>query len=146
MFYEKLEDKKLRCRLCPYFCKISPGKRGICGVRENREGILYSLVYGKAISSGIDPIEKKPLYHFYPGSNAFSVATVVCNFRCLNCQNHSISQLPGERREIPGEELSPQSIVFEAKRYKCEIIAYTYTEPTVFFEYAFKNFFLICLL
>lgn len=139
MFYEKLEEEKVRCKLCAHSCQISSGKRGICRVRENREGILYSLVYGKAISSAIDPIEKKPLYHFYPGSDAFSVATVGCNFRCLNCQNNSISQLPGEIREIPGEELSPQSIVFEAKRYKCEIIAYTYTEPTVFFEYAYDT-------
>ncbi len=139
MFYKKLQNKRVECKLCAHSCQISNGKRGVCRVRENREGVLHSLVYGKAISSSIDPIEKKPLYHFYPGSDAFSVATVGCNFRCLNCQNHSISQLPGERREIPGEELSPQSIVFEAKRYKCEIIAYTYTEPTIFFEYAYDT-------
>ncbi|TEU02781.1 AmmeMemoRadiSam system radical SAM enzyme [Candidatus Aerophobetes bacterium] len=139
MFYKKLENKRVECKLCAHSCQISNDRRGVCRVRENREGVLYSLVYGKAISSSIDPIEKKPLYHFYPGSNAFSVATVGCNFRCLNCQNHSISQLPGERREIPGEELSPQSIVFEAKRYDCEIIAYTYTEPTIFFEYAYDT-------
>jgi len=139
MFYKKIENKRVECKLCAHFCQISSGRRGICRVRENREGILYSLVYGKVISSAIDPIEKKPLYHFYPGSNAFSVATVGCNFHCLNCQNNSISQLPGEGREITGEELSPQSIVFEAKRYKCEIIAYTYTEPTVFFEYAYDT-------
>ncbi|TKJ45911.1 AmmeMemoRadiSam system radical SAM enzyme [Candidatus Aerophobetes bacterium Ae_b3a] len=139
MFYKKLENKRVECKLCAHSCQISSGRRGICRVRENREGVLYSLVYGKAISSSIDPIEKKPLYHFYPGSNAFSVATVGCNFRCLNCQNHSISQLPGERREMPGEELSPQAIVFQAKRYDCEIIAYTYTEPTIFFEYAYDT-------
>lgn len=139
MFYKKLENKRVECKLCAHSCQISNDRRGVCRVRENREGVLYSLVYGKAISSSIDPIEKKPLYHFYPGSNAFSVATVGCNFRCLNCQNHSISQLAGERREIPGEELSPQSIVFEAKRYDCEIIAYTYTEPTIFFEYAYDT-------
>jgi len=139
MFYKKLENKRVECKLCAHSCQISNDRRGVCRVRENREGVLYSLVYGKAISSSIDPIEKKPLYHFYPGSNAFSVATVGCNFRCLNCQNHSISQLSGERREIPGEELSPQSIVFEAKRYDCEIIAYTYTEPTIFFEYAYDT-------
>lgn len=139
MFYKKLQNKRVECKLCAHSCQISNHRRGVCRVRENREGVLYSLVYGKAISSSIDPIEKKPLYHFYPGSDAFSVATVGCNFRCLNCQNHSISQLPGERREIPGEELSPQSIVFEAKRYKCEIIAYTYTEPTIFFEYAYDT-------
>ncbi len=139
MFYEKLEGEKVRCGLCPHLCQISNGKRGICGIRENREGILYSLVYGKAISSAVDPIEKKPLFHFYPGSTAFSIATVGCSFRCLNCQNSSISQLPRERREIRGEELSPQSVVFEAKRYNCEIIAYTYTEPTIFFEYAYDT-------
>ena len=139
MFCKKLENERVECKLCAHFCQISNGKRGICKVRENREGILYSLVYGKAISSALDPIEKKPLYHFYPGSNTFSLATVGCNFRCLNCQNNSISQLPGERREITGEELSPQSIIFEAKRYNCGIIAYTYTEPTVFFEYAYDT-------
>ncbi len=136
MFYKKIENKKVECKLCAHFCQISNDRRGICKVRENREGILYSLVYGKAISSAIDPIEKKPLYHFYPGSNAFSLATVGCNFRCLNCQNNSISQLPEGGREITGEELSPQSIVVEARRYKCGTIAYTYTEPTIFFEYA----------
>ncbi len=139
MFYERLEDKKLRCRLCPHFCRISPGKRGICGVRENREGILYSLVYGKAISSGIDPIEKKPFYHFYPGSAAFSIATAGCNFRCLHCQNSSISQLPREWGEIEGEELSPESIILQAKRNNCQSISYTYTEPTIFFEYAYTT-------
>jgi len=139
MFYKKLEEEKVRCNLCPHFCQIANGKRGICRVRENRKGILYSLVYGKVVSSAIDPIEKKPLYHFYPGSNAFSLATAGCNFRCLNCQNNSISQLPRERKEIPGEELSPQSIVLQAKRYNCPIIAYTYTEPTIFFEYAYDT-------
>jgi len=139
MFYKKLEEEKVRCNLCPHFCQIANGKRGICRVRENREGILYSLVYEKVVSSAIDPIEKKPLYHFYPGSNAFSLATAGCNFRCLNCQNNSISQLPRERKEIPGEELSPQSIVLQAKRYNCPIIAYTYTEPTIFFEYAYDT-------
>lgn len=139
MFYEKLEEKKVRCNLCPHFCQIANGKRGICRVRENREGILYSLVYGKVISSAIDPIEKKPLYHFYPGSDAFSLATAGCNFRCLNCQNSSISQLPRGWKEIPGQKLSPESIVLEAKRYNCSIIAYTYTEPTIFFEYAYNT-------
>ncbi len=138
-FYNKLENKRVECKLCAHFCQISNGRRGICKARENKEGILYSLVYGKVISSAVDPIEKKPLYHFHPGSNAFSLATVGCNFRCLNCQNSSISQLPGGERGIPGKELSPRSIVFEAKRYDCEIIAYTYTEPTIFFEYAYDT-------
>ena len=137
MFYEKLQDRKVRCTLCPHFCQIASGKRGICRVRENRDGTLYSLVYGKVVSSAIDPIEKKPLYHFYPGSDAYSVATVGCNFRCLNCQNNSISQLPREQKKLPGEELSPQLLVSKAKKYRCKIIAYTYTEPTIFFEYAY---------
>jgi len=105
-------------------------------VRENRDGMLYSLVYGKAISLAIDPIEKKPLYHFYPGSDALSLATVGCNFRCLNCQNYQISQLP-ERGEIMGEEISPEEVVSQAKLKNCRVIAYTYTEPTIFFEYAY---------
>jgi pyruvate formate lyase activating enzyme len=139
MFYEKLEDGKVICQLCPHYCLIGEGKRGICGVRENREGKLYSLVYGKVVSSAIDPIEKKPLYHFYPGSNAFSLATVGCNLRCVNCQNYSISQLPRERGEIEGKDYTPESIVSQAKRSGCKSIAYTYTEPTIFFEFAYDT-------
>jgi len=139
MFYEPLEDGKVICQLCPHYCRIGGGKRGICGVRENREGKLYSLVYGKVVSSAIDPIEKKPLYHFYPGSDAFSLATVGCNLRCLNCQNYSISQLPRERGEIEGKDYTPESIVSQAKRSGCKSIAYTYTEPTIFFEFAYDT-------
>jgi len=139
MFYEKLEDGKVICQLCPHYCLIGEGKRGICGVRENQEGKLYSLVYGKVVSSAIDPIEKKPLYHFYPGSDAFSLATVGCNLRCMNCQNYSISQLPRERGEIEGKDYTPESIVSQAKRSGCKSIAYTYTEPTIFFEFAYDT-------
>jgi len=139
MFYEKLEDGKVICQLCPHYCRIENGKRGICGVRENQDGKLYSLVYGKVVSSAIDPIEKKPLYHFYPGSDAFSLATVGCNLRCLNCQNYSISQLPRERGEIEGRDYTPESIVSQAKRLGCKSIAYTYTEPTIFFELAYDT-------
>lgn len=139
MFYEKLGDGKVICQLCPHYCRIGRGKRGICGVRENREGKLYSLVYGKVVSSAIDPIEKKPLYHFYPGSDAFSLATVGCNLRCVNCQNYSISQLPRERGEIAGKDYTPESIVSQAKRSGCKSIAYTYTEPTIFFEFAYDT-------
>lgn len=139
MFYEKLEDGKVICQLCPHYCLIGEGKRGICGVRENRQGKLYSLVYGKVVSLAIDPIEKKPLYHFYPGSDAFSLATVGCNMRCLNCQNYSISQLPRERGEIEGKDYTPESIVSQAKRSGCKSIAYTYTEPTIFFELAYDT-------
>ncbi len=139
MFYEKLEDGRVICQLCPHYCRIENGKRGICGVRENRQGKLYSLVYGKVVSLAIDPIEKKPLYHFYPGSDAFSLATVGCNMRCLNCQNYSISQLPRERGEIEGKDYTPESIVSQAKRSGCKSIAYTYTEPTIFFELAYDT-------
>ena len=139
MFYEELEDGKVICQLCPHYCRIEDGKRGICGVRENQEGKLYSLVYGKVVSLAIDPIEKKPLYHFYPSSDAFSLATVGCNLRCVNCQNYSISQLPRKRGEIEGRDYTPESIVSQAKRSGCKSIAYTYTEPTIFFEFAYDT-------
>jgi pyruvate formate lyase activating enzyme len=139
MFYEKLEDHAVKCGLCPHRCVIQEGRRGICGVRENRGGILYSLVYGRAISSAIDPIEKKPLFHFYPGSDAYSIATVGCNLRCKNCQNYQISQMPKEIGQIEGMEISPEKIVEEANSAGCKSIAYTYTEPTIWFEYAFDT-------
>jgi pyruvate formate lyase activating enzyme len=135
--YEKLRDGRVRCGLCAHRCLIGDGCRGICAVRENRGGTLYSLVYGRLISHAVDPIEKKPLFHFLPGTCAYSVATVGCNFTCKNCQNYTISQAPRESRgAIPGEEVSPSEIVARAKETGCPTIAYTYTEPTVFFEYA----------
>ena len=137
MFYEKLDNNLVNCNLCRHRCrKIADFKRGICGVRENRDGTLYSLVYGKAVARSVDPIEKKPLFNFLPGSSAYSVATVGCNFRCDNCQNYDISQLPKVRGTIVGEEVSPEEIVLAAKLSNCDSIAYTYTEPTIFFEYA----------
>jgi len=138
MFFEKLENKKVRCYLCRHRCVIEDGKKGICRVRENHDGILYSLVYKKLISDNVDPIEKKPLYHFFPGSTAFSVATAGCNFRCLNCQNYEISQLPKDHELIVGRDVAPEKIVDDALRYQCKSIAYTYTEPTIFFEYAYE--------
>jgi pyruvate formate lyase activating enzyme len=135
-FYEKLEGKKVRCHLCAHECLIGDGRRGICGVRENRGGVLFSLVYGKLISEAVDPIEKKPLFHFFPGTKTFSIATVGCNFTCLHCQNYSISQLPGDGREIVGEMVSPERVVALARQTGCRSIAYTYTEPTIFLEYA----------
>ncbi|MBI4823671.1 MAG: AmmeMemoRadiSam system radical SAM enzyme [Nitrospirae bacterium] len=139
MFYERLEDGKVRCFLCGHGCTIKPGKRGICHVRENIDGTLYSLVYGKVISMNIDPIEKKPLFHFLPGSSSFSIATVGCNFRCEHCQNYEISQYPRENPDvpIPGKDMTPEEVVELAQRYKCESISYTYTEPTIFFEFAY---------
>lgn len=137
LFYEKLERNMVHCYLCSHHCRISQGKRGICSVRENINGTLYSIVYGKLIASAVDPIEKKPLFHFLPGSSAYSIATVGCNFSCLNCQNYDISQMPKPNKPIYSEEVAPEEVVEAAKHYKCESIAYTYTEPTIFFEYAY---------
>jgi len=139
MLYQKLDDGAVRCALCAHRCRIAPGKAGICAVRENREGMLYSQVYGRSISAAVDPIEKKPLYHFYPGARAFSIATVGCNFSCAFCQNADISQAPREGRawETWARDLPPEQVVHAARRERCTTIAYTYTEPTVFFEYAY---------
>jgi len=137
MFYKPLNGK-VRCSLCHQWCIIDVGQRGLCGVRENRQGKLYSLVYGKAVAVSVDPIEKKPFFHFYPGTSAYSIATVGCNFRCLHCQNADISQIETNTTEdIPGYELLPSQVVRNAKNSGCKSIAYTYTEPTIFFEYAF---------
>ena len=135
-FYQSLDDGKVRCALCRRRCLISPGKRGICGVRENRGGKLYSLVYGQLIVQHIDPIEKKPLFHFLPGSLAYSIATVGCNFRCLHCQNYDISQYPRFHQSIIGEKTTPREVVEKARAAQCQSISYTYTEPTVFMEFA----------
>lgn len=135
LLYEKLEDSVVRCHLCAHRCRIAEGKKGVCHVRENRAGTLYSLVYGRLISQAIDPIEKKPLFHFYPGSVSLSIATVGCNFRCLFCQNADISQMPRDRDRIEGHMVAPEAVAAAAQRYQCPSISYTYTEPTVFFEY-----------
>jgi pyruvate formate lyase activating enzyme len=139
MLYEQLPDRRVRCNLCAHHCLIADRKKGICQVRENRDGTLYTLVYGRTISQNIDPIEKKPLFHFYPGSTAYSIATPGCNFRCAWCQNWEISQMPKEQHLIAGYEATPEEIVAEAQRCGCHSIAYTYTEPTIFFEYAYDT-------
>lgn len=136
MFFRRLKDKRVRCDLCAHRCVIEDGQKGVCKVRTNQGGDLYSLVYGKAVATHVDPIEKKPLFHFYPGSTSFSIATVGCNFRCTHCQNADISILATERHGIVGQELTPEEIVTIAEKSGCQSIAYTYTEPTVFFEYA----------
>lgn len=138
LLYKKLKGDRVHCALCAHRCVIESGKRGICAVRENRDGTLYTLVYGKVVASHVDPIEKKPLFHFLPGTKSFSVATAGCNFRCEHCQNYEISQLPRERPDlvIPGREMSPEDVVEAAVRSGSESIAYTYTEPTIFFEFA----------
>ncbi|MCI2426444.1 AmmeMemoRadiSam system radical SAM enzyme [Candidatus Acetothermia bacterium] len=140
MLYEKAGKGRVRCLLCAHHCIIKEGERGICAVRENRHGTLYSLVFGKAVTLNIDPIEKKPFFHFLPASFAYSVATVGCNFTCLNCQNHYISQYPREYEgRIIGIDISPLEIVAETKARGCKTIAYTYSEPTIFFEYAYET-------
>jgi len=132
MFYEPLENKVVRCTLCPRYCVIPPGKRGFCRCRENIDGKLYAINYGKVCSAAVDPIEKKPLYHFYPGSLAFSIATAGCNFRCKHCQNWEVSQAAPD--EVLYNTLYPEDIVRMTLEYRCEGISYTYTEPTVFYE------------
>jgi len=140
MLYEKLSEGKVKCNLCNHRCTIKDGNYGICGVRQNVDGALFTLVYDRIISSHIDPIEKKPLFQFYPGSTAYSIATVGCNFTCRHCQNSDISQLPREKKGyIVGEKMGPEEIVREAHSSGCKSIAYTYTEPTIFFELAYET-------
>jgi pyruvate formate lyase activating enzyme len=126
------------CRLCAHRCRIGAGKAGVCGVRVNDGGTLRALTYGRAVAVNVDPIEKKPLYHFLPSTETFSVAAAGCNFRCDFCQNSSISQVSELRGGVDryGDVLMPEEIVRQARRYKCESVSFTYTEPTVFFEYA----------
>ena len=139
MFFQKLEKNTVHCHLCSHHCKILNHKRGVCGVRKNIDGTLYSLVYGKLIAQAIDPIEKKPLFHFLPESKTYSIATVGCNLRCLNCQNYDISQSPKPDKGILGKDMVPQKVVEMAKYYNCRSIAYTYSEPTIFFEFAYDT-------
>jgi pyruvate formate lyase activating enzyme len=140
MLWSPGEDGKVECCLCAHRCVIPPGKQGICGVRENREGSLRTLVYGEVVAVHVDPIEKKPLYHFFPGSKALSVATAGCNFRCGFCQNWQISQAPRRKGGgLAGEPFAPEDIVGAAIDQGCRSISYTYTEPTIFFEYAFDT-------
>jgi pyruvate formate lyase activating enzyme len=137
MLYDKLPDGKVLCYLCAHRCRIAEGRVGVCNVRENRDGGLYSAVYGQVIARHVDPIEKKPLLHFRPGSKAYSIATPGCNFRCQWCQNADISQMPRERGHILGSHTDPRQIVAAAQQNRCASIAYTYTEPTIFFEYTY---------
>lgn len=132
------EKDSIVCELCAHGCVIKEGKRGICGVRQNKGGILYSLVYGQLVAEHIDPIEKKPLFHFLPGSYSYSIATVGCNFHCRHCQNSSISQaFHMSEEEMAGVKRSPEHVVRAAVSSGCHSISYTYVEPTVFFEFAY---------
>ncbi len=137
LFYEKREGSAVQCRICPRNCLIAQEARGFCGVRENRGGILYSLVYAKPVSLHVDPMEKKPLFHFLPGTTAFSIATAGCNLRCKFCQNWEISQARPEETEYTC--LEPAELIKKVKESGAPAIAYTYTEPTVFYEYMLET-------
>ncbi len=134
-YFKPLKDKKIRCTLCPRYCVVEEGKRGYCEVRENREGIYYSLVYGNPCAVHVDPIEKKPFFHVLPNSSAFSLATAGCNFDCKFCQNWEISQARPE--ETFNYELPPEKVIKLAKQFGCSSIASTYVEPTIFYEYMY---------
>ncbi|MGQ9683261.1 MAG: AmmeMemoRadiSam system radical SAM enzyme [Anaerolineae bacterium] len=136
ILWEPLADGRVHCFLCAQECRISPGRTGVCGVRENRGGTLFTLVYGEVVAANVDPIEKKPLYHYLPGTQAFSIATAGCNMRCRFCQNADISQASkGKTETVHGQVLAPARVVELAREYGCASIAYTYTEPTIFMEY-----------
>jgi pyruvate formate lyase activating enzyme len=139
LLYERLADEKVHCFLCAHQCRIVDTRFGLCGVRKNEGGRLYSYVYGEIIAAHVDPIEKKPLYHFLPGSRAYSIATIGCNFRCGFCQNWQISQASTREGDSNTYELKPEEVVREAKKNGCQSISYTYTEPTIFFEYAYDT-------
>jgi pyruvate formate lyase activating enzyme len=139
LLYEKLEKDFVHCYLCSHQCRIAQGKFGLCGVRQNIGGTLYTYAYAEVAAAHIDPIEKKPLYHFFPGSASFSIAARGCNFRCGFCQNWEISQSDFRDDPVGQDELLPEEIVGLAIKNKCKSISYTYTEPTIFFEYALET-------
>lgn len=132
-YYDRLEDESVRCRVCPRTCVIPPGERGMCEVRENREGKLYLTTYGRTVSSSIDPIEKKPLFHVAPGADVLSIAAKGCNLRCDFCQNYRIAI---EHEGVHESERHPETLVDRVTAEDIDGLAYTYTEPTIFLEYA----------
>lgn len=135
MLYDKLEGNKVHCNVCGHRCIISNGKRGFCRVRENKNGILYTLIYNTVSSEAVDPIEKKPLFHFYPGTLAYSLGTIGCNFRCKHCQNWTISQI--ELDKAYTVEITPEEAVQRALAVGAKTIAWTYNEPTIWYEYTY---------
>ena len=140
LLYAAQDGGRVVCSLCAHRCVISPGKFGVCSVRENRDGKLYTHVYGEVCAAHVDPIEKKPFYHYRPGTTSLSIATVGCNFKCGFCQNWQISQAARKDRSAwRGQKLAPAEIVREAVDRGCASISYTYTEPTIFFEYAYDT-------
>src|SRR5208282_4045712 len=132
-FYEKQPNKKIKCKLCPRECTVGDRERGYCGVRENRGGTYYTLVHSRVCAAHIDPIEKKPLFHYLPGTLALSLATAGCNVNCKFCQNWDISQVRPE--QVPADYAPPKVVAELAKQHGCPSIAYTYSEPVVFSEY-----------
>ncbi len=134
--WEAASGRRVRCRLCAHRCLIADGGHGTCRVRENRGGVLYTLVYDRVVARHPNPVELKPFYHFHPGTSQYSIATVGCNFTCRWCQNADISQMPRDEERIAGVEVSPGELVATAKRAGCHAMSYTFTEPTVFFELA----------
>ena len=134
-FWKKIDGEKVQCNLCSHHCKIKNQNVGVCGVRENQNGELFSLIYGSVSSVATDPIEKKPLYHFHPGTNAFSLGTVGCNFQCLHCQNSSISTADPSFPYL--REMTPDDVVKQAKQYNCMGVAWTYNEPTIWHEFSY---------
>jgi pyruvate formate lyase activating enzyme len=136
-YYQKLPDREIQCKLCPRTCRLGDKERGYCGVRENQGGTYYTLIYGKACCCNVDPIEKKPFFHFLPGTNALSIATAGCNLNCKFCQNWQISQVRPE--QVGNIDLFPDDVVERAKAESCPSIAYTYTEPVIFFEYMYDT-------
>lgn len=137
--YEQLDGRKVKCATCAWRCIIKDGKRGYCGVRENRNGKLFAINYGLVSSANVDPIEKKPLFHFYPGTSVFSLGTVGCNFRCLQCQNYTISQVSIDDSTRELVEYTPEQAIEMAKDYGCRGIAWTYNEPAIWFEYTYDS-------
>jgi len=139
LLWNSFEGKRVHCHLCAHECRIAEAGYGICGVRQNVDGALCTKVYGQVIAAHVDPIEKKPLYHFLPGSTSYSIATVGCNFKCGFCQNWQISQASIRDGAASEHLVRPEQIVEQAKESRCTSISYTYTEPTIFFEYAYDT-------
>jgi len=135
--FEKLEKRKVKCHVCAHECTIADGKRGICGVRENRGGTLFTLIYNTVSSEAVDPIEKKPLYHFLPGTLSYSQGTIGCNFRCSHCQNWTIYQVELEQADIM--EITPEESVARALALDCASISWTYNEPTIWHEFTYDS-------
>ncbi|MBI4215841.1 MAG: AmmeMemoRadiSam system radical SAM enzyme [Chloroflexi bacterium] len=138
LLYDKLPGARVRCHVCPWRCLIQPGQLGVCRARRNTGGVLEALNYGEATAANIDPIEKKPLFHFYPGSLVFSLGTWGCNFHCLHCQNWEIAMATPERR-ADAQPLPPEAAVAMAQTFSCQGLAWTYNEPTIWFEYTLDS-------